>query len=115
MLTNNIIVLVTHLHNLMGGKTSYDPMIFWPLRNYYMKEEQHHNNIYVRASIHFLTLITTRIKTFTLSTLALIAVKMSYIEIQPTFSYLSPNIAQWLVPVKVVGSSPAWELRYFSE
>ena len=52
-----------------------------------MKEEQHHNNIYVRASIHLLT---------TLSTLALIAVKMSYIEIQPTFSYLSPNIAQWL-------------------
>ena len=42
---------------------------------------------------------------------------MSYIEIQPTFSHLDPNRAQWLerltVDLKVVGLSPAWELRYF--
>ena len=41
---------------------------------------------------------------------------MSYIEIQPT---VRSAIAQWLehltVNQKVVGSSPARELRYFSE
>ena len=47
--------------------------------------------IYVRASIHLLTLITTRIKTFTLSTLALSSENVLHRNIQPTFSHLSPN------------------------
>ena len=37
----------------------------WIVINVYV----HHNNIYVRASIHLVTLITTRIKRFTLSTM----------------------------------------------
>ena len=39
---------------------------------------------------------------------------MFYIEIQPTFSHLSPNtVAQWLerltCDLKVVSSTPAWD------
>ena len=44
-----------------------------------------------------------------------LAVKMSYIEIQPTFSHLNPNssmVERFTGDQKAVGSSPAWELRY---
>ena len=48
------------------------------------------NNIYVRASI-YLTLITSRIIRHLHYLHYRLAVKMSYIEIHPTFSHLSPN------------------------
>ena len=75
-------------------------------------------NIWVpkRDSIHLLTLITTRIKTFTLSTLALSNENVLYWY--NLGSAIWVLIAQWLERLTgdlegCAGSSPALEVRYF--
>ena len=76
-------------------------------RRFYFDVVNIYVNIYVRASIHLLTLITTRIKTFTLSTLALSSENVLHRNTTYVHAAIWVLIAQWLErftgDLKVVG------------